>query len=124
MNTQSAALTAAQNLVNLIQQFEQLSNSVDAYMKAYNQAVYDSQWQAMATVNVNADGSPAGTNDGTPNNAHPINLPTVSPLLVSRNNLINGVAMLQQFQTFMTQAGGTITMPAQSNVKSSYMITG
>lgn len=121
---QSNALAQASNLVQLMVQFENLSNSVDAYMKGYNQIVPDTYWQHMATVAVGTDGNPAGSNDATPNTANPINLPVANPILVSRSALINGVTMLGKFQTFMSQAGGTLTMSAQANVQTAALITG
>ena len=126
MNTQTAALSAAQQLISLMAQFEQLSNNVDAFMKNYNQNTWDTFWSAMATVATNADGSP-GTADGTPNTAHPISLtpPGAStPLYVSRSSLINGVTMIQKYQTFMSQAGGTLALSAQANVTTVYLVTG
>ncbi len=126
MNTQTAALTAGQQLVSLLGAFESLSNQVDSYMKDYNQNVWDTFWSQMATVAVNPDGSP-GAADASPNTAHPISLtpPGASaPLYVSRNALINGVSLIQLFQTFMSQAGGTLTMPAQANIKTAALATG
>jgi len=124
VNTQTSALNAAQQLVALMGGFESLSNQVDQFMKDYNQTNPDGLWQHMATVTLGTDGAPAQTNDGTPNNANPINLPSGAPILVSRNNLINGILLLQKFQTFMTQAGGTLAMSAQANTATAYLITG
>lgn len=124
MNTQVAALNAAQQLIALMGAFESLSNQVDAFMKSYAQNNPDARWQAMATVSIGNDGSPAQTNDGTPNNANPINLPAGAPILVSRSALINAVTLLQKYQTFMSQAGGTMTLSAQANTATAYLVTG
>jgi len=124
VNSQTNALNSASQLVALMGAFESLSNQTDQYIKDYNQTNPDALWQHMATVTVGADGSPAGTNDGTPNNANPINLPAGVPILVSRNALINGITMLLKFQTFMAQAGGTLTLSGQANTTTTYLITG
>jgi hypothetical protein len=123
MNTQTSALNGANAVIALMQQFVSLNQAVTTFMADYNQNNWDTYWQQMATVAVNADGSP-GAADGTVNTAHPINLPAGAPILVSRSALINGVSMLQLFQTFMSQAAGTITMPAQANAKTAYLVTG
>jgi hypothetical protein len=123
MNTQQAALQAATALVTLMATFEALSDQVDAYVKGYDQNVWDTYWGAMPTVAVNPDGSP-GPADAEPVDTHPINLPAEAPLLVCRNDLINGVSMLGAFRTFMAQAGGTLALAEQANVKTAALITG
>jgi hypothetical protein len=123
MNTQEAALRAASALVTLMSTFEALSDQVDAYVKSYDQNVWDTYWLAMPTVAENPDGSP-GAADDSPVETNPINLPAGAPLLVSRNDLINGVSMLGLFRTFMSQAGGTMDLAEQANVKTAALITG
>ena len=123
MNTQEAALQAASAMVTLMATFEAISDQVDAYMKGYDQNVWDAYWSQMATVAMNPDGSP-GEPDAAPVETNPINLPAGAPLLVSRSELIGGVTMLGLFRTFMAQAGGTLALAEQANVKTAALITG
>jgi hypothetical protein len=119
---QANAITSAQNLVALNSQAIQLYNNATAYLADYNQNNWANYWQNMATVVINSDGSVASTNDSTPNTAHPINVPTGSPLLLSEGSLVNAKVFIAQFVTFMTQSSGTITMPAQNNLTSAAVV--
>lgn len=119
---QANAIAAAQSLQQLVSRLIGLYDAAQAWSTDYNQNVWDTVWSAMPTVNINADGTPAASNDATPNTAHPINVPTGAPLLISRNDLINAVTLLQSFQTFMTFTTGTISAPSQTNIKSASLV--
>ena len=95
------------------QHFVNACNSWSADEAKNNWAAY---WNSMATVTVNADGSLAGTNDGTVNNAHPINVPAASPLLISANQLTNGLNLLITLASVATWTSGVITAPNQNPV--------
>lgn len=89
-------------------------NGIIAWEADYVVNNWANYWTNMATVTVNSDGSLATTNDSTPNTAHPINVPTAGPLLVSETVLVNLKTALATLQTAFTQAGGTVTLTAQS----------
>ena len=114
---QQNAVTSAINLAALANQAEQLNNAIVAWLTDYNQNIWDTYWAQMATVTVEADGSLAGSNDTTPNNAHPINVPAATPLLIARNNLITLKTAIGTLATVFTQAGGAVPMPTQTIVQ-------
>jgi hypothetical protein len=120
---QANAIAAAQSLQQLVSRLIGLYDAAQAWSTDYNQNVWDTVWSAMPTVNILADGTPASSNDATPNTAHPINVPVGTPLLISRNDLINAVTLLQSFQNFMTFTTGTIAAPGQSNIKSASLVS-
>ncbi len=111
---QQNAITSAQNLLLLGSQATTLLNGIVAWEADYAVNNWANYWTNMATVTVNADGSLATTNDSTPNTAHPINVPSVSPLLVSETTLVNLKTALATLQTAFIQAGGTVTLTAQA----------
>lgn len=111
---QQNAIAAAQNLLTLGAQATTLLNGIVAWQADYSVNNWANYWANMATVTVNADGSLASSNDATPNTAHPINVPTVGPLLVAETVLVNLKSALTTLQTAFTQAGGTVTLTAQS----------
>ena len=115
---QQAAITSAQNLAGIAAQAEILNNAIAAWLLDYNQNIWDTYWAAMATVTVQADGSLATTNDSTVNNTHPINVPSATPLLISRNALITLKTAVGVLATAFSQAAGTVAMPNQSIVQS------
>lgn len=94
---QQSAIEQANELIGLANSFRDLRSRVTAYMRRYTSTQPDAIWQELATAAYNADGS-IGSTDDEPNNANPI---TVEELHRSRNQLINGVTMLEQFQNFL-----------------------
>lgn len=99
---QQLAITAAQNLAALMLQLKNAHDAVNAFMTTYNDNTYDTYWAQFPTVTINPDGTMAGSNDGAPNTAHPINVPAGTPLLVARNDLITAIGCITNFQSFMT----------------------
>lgn len=97
---QQTAVAAAQAVASLMLQMAQLHDSVNAFLVKNANNTYDGQWATLPTAVFNADGT-VGTTDGTVNNAHPINVPTGAPLLVTRNDLLTAVGCLTNFQNFM-----------------------
>lgn len=91
---QTTAVNMANQALALGQQLASLDDLIGAYMTAYAAVVPDTQWIAMATAAVGADGS-QGAADGTPNNAHPI---TVAGLNKSRSQLISLITAFTQFR--------------------------
>lgn len=111
---QANAVQAAQTLANLCSQLIQLDKAMRAWLQDNANNNYDSLWITMPTAVINADGSIAGSNDGSPNGAHPINVPANAPLLMKRNDLVNGVDLLAKFRGFTTWTTGTIATPIQA----------
>lgn len=109
---QALAIAAAQQVASLMLQLKVAHDAVNAFLTTYNDNSYDTTWQSLPTVTVNADGTVAQSNDATPNNAHPINVPASAPILVARNDLLTSVGCLQNFQSYMT--GAAITTQANT----------
>lgn len=106
---QTLAITAAQSVASLMLRLQQLHDDVNAFLVTNTNQSYDTTWQALPTVAFNTDGTTA-TQDGSANNAHPINVPSGSPLLIARNDLLTSVGCLTNFQSFMVgTAVGTQT---------------
>lgn len=118
---QTNALNSATNLSVLMAKYIAFMNSVQAYLADYNQSTWDAVWSQLPTAEVNADGT-LGTADGTPNNARPITVPAGAPLLMSRNDLIGAKALLDVLNTLYTQAGGTVSVPAQAPAKTAALL--
>lgn len=114
MNTpQNNAIASAQALASIMGQYISLMNSINAYLTDYNINVWDTYWAQLPTAAVSADGT-IGSADGTPTSTHPITVPSGSPLLMTRNQLITAKALAGTLQTLYTQAGGTLNVPNQS----------
>ncbi len=104
---QDGAIAAANALIGIMQQFRSLRQTVNDFVQQYNSETYNTFWNAFATAAQNSDGS-LGTADGAPNNAHAIDTRVTAlaalQKTVTANQLVNGVAMLQAFQSFLTNA--------------------
>jgi hypothetical protein len=102
---QSKAITAAQNLIGYMQQFQTLRSQINEFLAEYNSENYSAMWAAFATAPENPDGT-LGSPDASPNTAHPI---TVSGINRSQQALVAGVTFIQDFQRFLTnQAVSTL----------------
>lgn len=119
---QQQAVASAQNLAALAAQVIHLGNAIDSWLKDYNQNIWDTYWNAMPTAAISTDGTIAGSNDVSPNAAHPINVPVATPLLMSRNQLITAKTAVSTLQTLFAQAGGTLTVPNQAIVQTCALI--
>jgi hypothetical protein len=91
---QQGAINAAQTLINLMQQAQQLRASAKAFLDTYNSEAWNTLWAQLQTYTANPDGS-VGATDGAPNAAHP-----TSSVNKSSNQLVQGVVVLQQFLNF------------------------
>lgn len=100
---QSAAVNGLNGVFNLAQQMISLRAQVNDFILKYNDNSWSTVWSNLATAALNADGS-LGTADGSPNTSHPINTGLVSGLQSdqSATNYINLVALLEAFQSFLT----------------------
>lgn len=108
---QALALAAAQQVADLMRQLAGLHDQVNGFLVTYTANSYDTTWQSLPTVAVNADGT-SGTADGTPNTAHVIGVPAAAPILVARNDLLTAVGCLTNFQSFMN--GVAVTTQANT----------
>ncbi len=100
-----AAVSAANQLVSIMQQFSNLRQTVNQFVQQYNSEGYSTLWTAWPTAAQNADGS-LGAADGTPQASHPLdnrqaNIAALQKVATS-NQYVNAVAMLMAFQAFLT----------------------
>lgn len=98
---QAAAIAAAQSVADYMRQLAGLHDAINGFMTTYTSNSYDTTWQSLPTTVFATDGT-VGTADGTPNNAHPIGVPSAAPLLMARNDLLTAVGCLTNFQSYMT----------------------
>lgn len=107
---QSQAIANANTVLSLSQQLLTLYNAIIAANNAWNDDASLTVLQNMGTVALNADGT-LGTADGTPNNAHPLNIGTYTALsrAVSVNSLASALTQLNAVVAFVngSQAGPT-----------------
>ena len=97
---QQDAISAANDLGNLMTILRFARDQAQAFVTKYNNAGWSATWAAMATAAQNADGS-LGTADATPNTAHPI---AVGGIYRSQQALVAGVVTLEQFLNFCGNA--------------------
>lgn len=116
---QQTAVAAAQTVSSLMLQMAQLHDAVNAFLVKNANVTYDSVWSTLPTAVFNADGT-VGTQDGTVNTAHPINVPAGTPILVSRNDLLTALGILTNFQNFMN--GVAVTTQANTPRKFSDLL--
>jgi hypothetical protein len=121
MSRQAAALEAARSLAQIAASFESLSNQVTVWIAGFQSINLVARWQEMPTVALRPDGSP-GAPDSTPNPSNPINLPEDRPLLISFNELIKGVEMLDNFQKWWANSG-QLALPEQPNRQTAALMT-
>ena len=95
---QETVIAAAGEVIAFGQRFASLRADVDAYLARNDVQNYPTSWASLATAALNADGT-IGTDDPTPDVTHPI---TVGNIFRSSNDLAAMVAMLRQYQNFMT----------------------
>ncbi len=102
---QDQAISAANQVVGLMQTFKGLRQAVNDFVTQYNSEGYATVWQSFKTAPLNADGS-LGTADNSPNTANPVDTRQYAALqkAVSATQLVNGVAMLEAFQAFLTNS--------------------
>lgn len=98
---QDAAVTAANELINLMALLKGVRQQVTEYVTKYNKENYSATWAALATAAQNANGS-LGTADGAPVATNPIDTRVTTGLskAVTKNMLTAGVVALQQLQNF------------------------
>ena len=102
---QTMAVAAINRLLAIMVQLQATRASINDFVEDYNGANWSAVWNALPTAPANTDGS-LGTADGSPNNAHPIDTRIIPNLNtdMAANDLVNGVAMLQAFQAFLTNS--------------------
>jgi hypothetical protein len=121
MSFQAQALETARSMAQIMAGFESLSNQVTVYLANYERLNYVALWEAMATIGLRPDGAP-GQPDASPNPAHPINLPAEAPILLSVNDLNNGLRMLENYAKWWTQTG-QLALPSQPNNQTAARMT-
>lgn len=114
---QQQAIVSAQNLQALAAQVIHITNAADAWLKDYNQNLWDTYWNALPTAPINADGTISATLDTDPVAGHPIAVPSQAPLLISRTQLVNAQAAMAALQSILQTENQQVTTPAQAIVK-------
>lgn len=100
---QTQCVNLAGRLVNLSQALRSIREQYRTVIDEYNKLGASTVWAAMATAALNADGS-LGAVDATPNTAHPI---TVGNINHPQTDLVNGINMLNQLESFWGNAAVT-----------------
>jgi hypothetical protein len=121
MSFQAQALETARGMANIMAGFESLSNQVTVFLANYERLNYVALWEQMATIGLRPDGSP-GQVDPSPNPANPINLPPENPILISVNDLNNGLRMLENYAKWWVQTG-QLALPEQPNNQTAARMT-
>lgn len=101
------ALQAAADLAAWAASLENLLITGRVLSTRVTEGNFQGNWDAMATYTPNADGTQPGSNDGTPNTAHPI-----AGLNISASALQGLSYMVNDVITFMTS---TTQSPPQQN---------
>ena len=106
---QDAAVQAANNVISFAAQLKSLRQAINDFVTQYNGEGYSTTWAALATAPYNANGT-LGTADVSPVVSNPIDTRVAGQVLakaVSKNQLVNGVVLLQQLQNFFTNVAVT-----------------
>lgn len=105
---QTQAIAIANTIIGLAQQLKTLSDQIAAVNLQWQDDGTANTLNALATTTVNVDGT-AGTVDGTPNVAHPINVAVYTALnrAISANDLASLLTVLNSVPNYV--AGGAIS---------------
>lgn len=99
---QSKAIQSANLIILYMGQFQTLRQQINDIVAQYNSESYGTIWNALPTSVLNPDGT-LGTNDGSPNAAHPINNPSLTKV-VTANQLLAGITFFNDYIKFLTNA--------------------
>lgn len=100
---QENAINLANNLIAVMGSLNAVKQQIDQIVSTYNAEQISAIWAALATAALNTDGS-IGAADATPVTTHPI---TVGNINKSWSQLISGVTLIEQLQSFFNNAAVT-----------------